>query len=58
MKDFSNEIWNKMTPSIAHSLNLSWRRLLSYRNQSIDLRSKSVEWFLYDNGLSHERVNK
>ena len=30
---------------------------LSYRNQSIDLRSKSMDWFLYDNGLRHERVN-
>ena len=27
-------------------LSLSWRRLLLYRNQ----------WFLYDNGLGHERV--
>ena len=32
-------------------LTLSWRRPLWYRNQSIDL-----DWFLYDNGLSHERV--
>ena len=39
-------------------LTLSWRRPLSYRNQSIDLQSKSVDWFLYDNGLRHERVNK
>ena len=44
-------------------LTLSWRRPLSYRNQSIDLRSNglymitaSVKWFLYDNGLRHERV--
>ena len=36
---------------------LSWRRPLSYRNQSIDLRSKSLDWFLYDNGLRHERVH-
>ena len=28
-------------------LTLSWRKTLSYRNQ----------WFLYDNGLRHERVN-
>ena len=28
-------------------LTLSWRRLLSYRNQS----NKSIDWFLYDNGL-------
>ena len=29
---------------------------LSYRNQSIDLRSKSMDWFLYDDGLRLERV--
>ena len=28
-------------------LTLSWWRPLSYRNQSIDLWSKSTEWFLY-----------
>ena len=28
----------------------------SYRNQSIDLQSKWMDWFLYDNGLRHERV--
>ena len=39
------------------NLTLSWRRLLSYRNQSIDLRCKSKDWFLSDNGLRHERVN-
>ena len=36
-------------------------RPLSYRNQSIDLLFKSMDcfpdWFLYDNGLRHERVN-
>ena len=37
-------------------LTLSWRRPLSYRNQSIDLLRKSIDWFLYDNGLRHERV--
>ena len=26
------------------------------RNQSIDLRSKSMDWFLYDIGLRRERV--
>ena len=40
------------------SLTSLWRRPLSYRNQSIDLRSESVDWFLYDNGLHHERVKK
>ena len=34
---------------------LSWRRSLSYRNQSTDLRSKSMDWFLHDDGLRHER---
>ena len=37
-------------------LTLSWRKPLSYRIQSIYLRSKSMDWFLYDNGLRHERV--
>ena len=37
-------------------LTLSWRRSLSYRNQSIDLLRKSMDWFLFDNGLRHERV--
>ena len=37
-------------------LTLSWRRSLSYRKQSIDLKSKPMNWFLY-NGLRHERVN-
>ena len=31
--------------------------LISYRNQSTDLQSKSMDWFLCDNGLRHERVN-
>ena len=39
-------------------LNLPWRRPLSYRNQSIDLQNKSVDWFLYDIGLRHERVKE
>ena len=33
-----------------------WRRPFSYRNQSIYLLRKSMDWFLYDNGLRHERV--
>ena len=37
-------------------LTLSWRRLLSSKNQSIDLQCKSMDWFLYDNSLHHERV--
>ena len=40
------------------TLTLSRRRPLSYRNQSIDLLLKSVDWFLYDNDLRHKRVKK
>ena len=32
----------------AFPLTLSWRRFVSYRNQSFDLQKKSVDWFLYD----------
>ena len=38
-------------------LTVSWRRPLSYRNQFIDLLRKSMDWFLYDSGLCHGRVN-
>ena len=31
---------------------------LSYRNQSIDLLCKSLECFLYDRDLVHERVKE
>ena len=41
---------------ILSNLTLSWRRPISYRNQSIDLLCKSMDWFLYDTGLRHERV--
>ena len=34
----------------------SWWRSLSYRNQSIDLFCKSIDWFLYDRGLRCDRV--
>ena len=38
------------------NLTLSCRRPISYRNQSIDLLRKSMDWFLYDIGLRHETV--
>ena len=38
-------------------LTLSWRRPLSYRNQSMDLLRKLMDWFLYDNGLHHEGLS-
>ena len=53
-KTFSNSVIN---PKFKVTLTLSWWGPLSYRNQSIDLQSKSMDWFLYDKGLRHERVN-
>ena len=39
-------------------LTLSCRRSLSYKNQSIDLHSsKSMDWFLNDRDVWHERVS-
>ena len=38
-------------------LKLSWRKSLLCRIQSMDLQSKSMDWFLYDRNLRHERVN-
>ena len=57
-------IWNKWVNSLYVSnfiflnavipFNSSWRTSLSYRNQSIDLLSKSMDWFLYDEDVRHE----
>ena len=44
--------------NILPHLTLSWWRILSYRNQSIDMQSKSVGWLLYVRDLCHETVNK
>ena len=41
-----------------NGVTLSWRRPLSYRNQSIVLQSKSIEWFLYDADFRHEKVKR
>ena len=38
-------------------LTLSWRRSLSYRNQSTDFLGKSIDWFLYNKDPRYERVN-
>ena len=38
------------------ALTLSCRRSLSYRNQSIDLLCKAMNWFIYDTNLRHEKV--
>ena len=45
-------------PSIQEVLiNSFMTEVLSYRNQSSDLLCKSMDWFHYDNGAHHERVN-
>ena len=43
--------------SLIKELSLSWKKFLSYRNQSIDLLCKSMDWFLYDRDLRYEIVN-
>ena len=49
--------WYHLWISISFEpLTLSWRRSLSCRNQSIDLESKSMDWFPYDRDLRQERV--
>ena len=50
-----------MVKTIQKNVNITFinsfmREVLSYRNQSIDLLSKSMDRFLYDRGLRHERV--
>ena len=40
-----------------NAVNSFMTEALSYRNQFTDLRNKLIDWFLYDNGLRHERVN-
>ena len=40
------------------SLTLSRRKSLSYRNQLIDLLCESMDWFLYDRDLRHEKVKR
>ena len=51
-----SNLYNKKSQNISTSLTLSWRRSLTYRNQSINLQSKLLNWFLYDRELRHERV--
>ena len=56
--DMKNACYMKIYgQSEATPLTLSWRRYISYRSQSIDLQSKSTDWFLYARKLHHERNN-
>ena len=57
-KPIRGSLFNKVASVTAWKhLTLSWRRPFSYRNQSNDLLSKSMDWFLYGIGPCHERVN-
>ena len=35
---------------------MAWQRYLSYINQYIDLKRKSMDWFLHDRDLHQEKV--
>ena len=48
--------WQFSQKVYTRCLTLSWRRSLSYRNQSIHFQIKSMDWLLYDRDLRHERV--
>ena len=43
---------------IAFFFNSFMAEAVIIRNQSIYLLRKSMDWFLYDNGLRHERVKQ
>ena len=42
------KIIRKLSVYYQFNLIVSWRRSLSYKNQTIYLQSKSMNWFLYD----------
>ena len=63
LKNFLNDCKNHVSIStlsikiiLSNSLTLSWRRPYSYRNQSTDSLRNSMDWFLHDDSLRHERV--
>ena len=55
MNNINNKLLNMHC--FGNLLTLPWQWSLWYKNQSIDLQSKSMDWFLYDRDLRHERVN-
>ena len=48
--------WTIYVKIFKRVLTFSWRSSVPYRNQSIDLWSKLINWFLYHRDLRHERV--
>ena len=55
-KEKLNMLDRRAESILGNNLALTRRWCLSYRNQSIDLHSKSMDWFLYDKDLRHERI--
>ena len=62
---WKSNIWRKTILRYFHlnwrikkllQLTPSWWRSLLYRNQSIDLHGKSMDWLLYNSDFRHERV--
>ena len=48
---------NPVAASVSVISNSFIKRVPIYRIQSIDLRSKSIDWFIYDKNFRHDRVN-
>ena len=56
-EDKISKLWANSKYEFFISLSPSWRTSLLYKNQSIGLLCKSMEWFLYDRDVCHEKVN-
>ena len=56
-KDILENVVANLLIVMSIRLTLSWRRPLSYENQSINMQSKPMLWFLSDRDLRHERSN-
>ena len=59
VKSTTMDVWRALAIPLTccntcNYLTLSWRRPLLFRNQSIDLLCKSMDWFLHDRDLHHE----
>ena len=58
-KDSGKQIphWKLQCSALSRvALNSLMMEALSYRNQSFDMQIKSMDWFLYDRNLRHERA--
>ena len=56
-EDKISKLWANSKYEFFISLTPSWRTSLLYKNQSIGLLCKSMDWFLYDRDVCHEKVN-